>query len=67
MFDGTVRTGSVVSTIVTVTVKLLLAVLPAASLAEHVTVVVPTGNFVSDAGLQVTVTDGSTLSVAVAI
>ena len=39
---GGVTTGAVVS--VTVTVKVAVPVLPCASVAEHVTVVTPTGN-----------------------
>ena len=50
----------------TLTVKVQVAVLPAASVAVAVTVVVPTGKKVPDAGLVVTVTPGQ-LSVAVAV
>ena len=42
----------------TVTVKEQLAVLPAASVAVAVTVVVPTGNAVPEAGVLVTDTPG---------
>ena len=42
----------------TVTVKLHVAVLPEASVAVQVTVVVPTGNIEPEAGLQTTVTPG---------
>ena len=42
----------------TVTVKLQLAVLPAASVAVAVTKVVPTGNVLPDAGTLTTVTPG---------
>src|SRR3954469_10281484 len=41
--------------------------LPAASVAEHVTVVVPTGNVLPEAGSQVTGTEPSTASLAVAV
>jgi hypothetical protein len=53
MFAGTVTVGGVVST--TVTVKLPLAVFPAASVAEQFTVVVPSANVLPDAGEHVTV------------
>jgi hypothetical protein len=49
---------------VTVTVNEQVAVLPAASVAAEVTVVVPTGNTLPDAGTELTVTPGQ-LSVAV--
>lgn len=49
----------------TLTVKVQVAVLPAASVAVAVTVEVPTGKKVPDAGMVVTVTPGQ-LSVAVA-
>jgi hypothetical protein len=48
----------------TVTVKLQEAVLPEASVAVQVTVVIPTGNADPDAGTQAVVTPGQ-LSVAV--
>jgi hypothetical protein len=49
MSAGTVITGGVVSTCgVTVTVNDLVAMLPCASVAAHVTVVVPTGNVEPD-------------------
>src|SRR5262249_36421980 len=51
----------------TVTVKLPLALLPDKSLAEHDTVVVPSGNVDPDAGLQVTGLAPSTASLAVAV
>ena len=50
MFAGTATAGDSLSS--TRTVKVLLAVLFAASLAEHVTVVVPSGNVLPDAGEQ---------------
>ena len=49
---------------VTVTVKLHVAVCPEVSVAVQVTVVVPLGNAVPDAGVQLVVTPGQ-LSVAV--
>lgn len=52
MFAGQMIAGGCVS--FTVTVKLQLAVLPAASLAVHVTVVVPFGNVEPDGGSQTT-------------
>ena len=60
---GAVTVGGVVST--TGTVCVAVAVLPAASVAVHVTVVSPTANVLPD-GLRVTVTPGQ-LSVAVAM
>ncbi len=51
---------------VTVTVKEQVAVLPEASVAVQVTVVVPTGKQSPDGGVQLTVTPGQ-LSVAVAV
>src|SRR2546422_6447655 len=48
--EGTLRTGGVVSRIVTVNVR--VAVLPATSLAVHETVVTPKGNVDPDAGEQ---------------
>jgi hypothetical protein len=59
---GTVTTGAVVST--TVTVKVLLPVLPAKSVAEHVTVVVPIAKVEPEAGEQAVVIAPSTMSVA---
>jgi len=50
-FAGTVTVGALVST--TVTVKLALDLLPDASVAVHVTVVVPNGNVEPDAGVHV--------------
>ena len=47
----------------TVTVKVETVLLPAASVAVQVTVVVPTGNWLPEAGLQTTVTPGQ-LSIA---
>ena len=55
-------TGAVVSA--TVTLKLPFAVLPAASLAEQLTVVAAMGNVEPDAGVQDTGTLPSTASVA---
>ena len=57
--------GAVVS--FTVTVKLAEPVLPAASLAVQLTVVVPIGNVEAEAGLHVTGREPSTKSVAVAV
>ena len=48
----TVRVGGVVSSKVIVIVKLAVPTFPAASVAIHVTVVVPTGNNEPDAGIQ---------------
>src|SRR5207244_10511677 len=63
---GTVTTGGVVSLRDTVTVKEAEPVLPCASVALHVTVVVPTGKLLPDGGLHVGVSEPSTMSVAVA-
>src|SRR5712691_275838 len=49
----------------TVTVKLPTEVLPAASFAEQLTVVVPIGNVLPEAGAHATVGDTPELSVAV--
>jgi hypothetical protein len=57
--------GDVVS--VTVTVKLLLVVLPALSVAVQVTVVLPRAKVAPEAGEQLGVTAPSTKSVAVAV
>jgi hypothetical protein len=57
--------GGVVSR--TVTVNVFVAVLPAPSLAEQVTVVVPRANVELDAGLQVTGTFPLTASLAVGV
>jgi hypothetical protein len=66
MFEGVpVMTGGVVST--TVTVKLVDDVLLRASVAEQVTVVVPSGKVLPLAGEQVTVTAPSTMSLAVGL
>jgi hypothetical protein len=51
----------------TVTVNEHEAVRPASSVAVQLTVVVPCGNPLPDAGVQVTVTDWSQLSVAVTV
>ena len=63
---GTDTTGGVVSFSVTVTVKEAEPVLPCESVAVHVTVVVPTGKLLPDAGLHVGVSGPSTMSFAVA-
>jgi hypothetical protein len=59
---GTVTTGGVVSC--TVIVKELLPVLPASSVAVHVTVVVPSGKVLPDAGAHVEVRLPLTASIA---
>ena len=61
---GQVITGNSLS--ITVTVKLQLAALPAASVATTLTVVVPVANVLPEAGLMLNVTPGQ-LSVAVAL
>ena len=63
---GTVSTGGVLSTSVTVTENDAWPVLPCASVAEHVTVVVPTGKLLPEAGAHDAVTGPSTVSFAVA-
>jgi hypothetical protein len=65
MFDGSVRTGAVVSA--TVIVKLPLALLLALSVAEHETVVVPIGKVEPEAGVQLMATALSTTSEADAL
>ena len=65
MFAGTVTAGAVVSW--TVTVKLLLPVLRAASVAEQMTVVVPSAKVEPEAGTQTGVRVPSTMSVALAL
>ena len=62
IFAGSVRVGGVVSR--TVTVKLPLAVLLWASVAEQFTVVVPRANVLPEAGEQLTATGPSTRSLA---
>ena len=62
---GTVTTGAVVST--TVTVKVGVPVLSLLSVAEQVTVVTPSGKILPDAGVQGGVIEPSTVSVAVAV
>src|SRR3954468_10791136 len=57
--------GAVVSR--TVTPKLPVPALPALSVAEQVTVLVPSAKVLPDAGVQTTGTDPSTTSVAVAV
>jgi len=65
-FEGVpVRTGPVVSC--TVIANEPDAVLPAASVAEQDTTVVPNANVVPDAGVQVTAGDAGSASVAVAV
>src|SRR5207249_1055098 len=63
--EATFGTGDVVS--MTVTVKDLLAVLPCASAALQVTVVVPRTNVLPAAGVQLTATLPSTMSTASAV
>jgi hypothetical protein len=65
LLAGQVTTGFWLS--VTVTVNEQLPSLPAASVALHVTVVVPTGNEEPDAGSHVTAPTPGQLSVAVAV
>jgi len=60
---GTDTVGGVVSTRLTVTVKVAVPVL-VPSLAEHVTVVVPTPKFDPDGGEQLGVIEPATASVA---
>jgi hypothetical protein len=62
---GTVIAGPVVSR--TVTVNVLLAAFACASVAEQVTVVVPSGNVAPLAGAQLTATVPSTVSLADAV
>jgi hypothetical protein len=64
-FAGTVTTGPIVSA--TVTVKAAARLLPRASVAVHVTVVVPSGNVAPLAGVQVATVLPSTASLAVAV
>ena len=64
-FAGTVTTGPVVS--VTVTVNEADRLLPCASLASHVTAVPPNGNVAPLAGVQLTATPPSIVSVADAV
>src|SRR5437899_11473728 len=65
MSEGTVTTGAVEST--TVTVKELMPVFPLPSLAEQVTVVVPSAKLLPEAGLQLTETGPAQTSLAVAV
>ena len=58
-------TGGVVSC--TVTVKLLVPMLPAVSVAEQLTVAVPRAKTLPEAGVQVTGTLISTMSLAVGL
>jgi translation initiation factor IF-1 len=64
MSEGTLTTGAVVSTSVTVTRKDAEPVLLCASVAVHVTVVVPTAKVEPEAGEHDTPTEPSTLSLA---
>src|SRR5436190_1196885 len=63
---GTDTTGGNVSLRLTVTVKDAEPVFPCESVALHVTVVVPTGKLLPDAGLHVGVSGPSTVSFALA-
>ena len=63
MPPGSASIGPVVST--TVTLKLLLAVLPAASAAEQLTAVLPSEKVLPEAGVQLTATLPLTGSAAV--
>src|SRR6266704_2603174 len=65
MSAGTVTTGAVEST--TVTVKELMPVFPLPSLAEQVTVVVPSAKLLPEAGLQLTETGPAHTSLALAV
>jgi hypothetical protein len=65
MLPGQVMAGGSVS--LTVTVNWQLPVLPCASVAEHVTVVVPLANVEPDAGEQLTAPTPGQLSVAVGV
>jgi hypothetical protein len=65
MLDGSVNVGAVVS--LTVTVNDAVPVLPAASVAEQLTVVVVIGKVEPEAGVHVAGTVPSTLSVAVTV
>jgi hypothetical protein len=64
---GTVTTGGVVSTRLTVIVKLPDARFECESSALHVTTVSPTGNRLSEAGLQLNAATGSSTSPADAV
>src|SRR6185295_7212196 len=65
MFAGTLITGPVVST--TVTVKVLVPTFACASVAVHVTVAVPSAKIEPLAGVQPTATGPSRMSVADAV
>jgi hypothetical protein len=65
MSDGTLISGSVVSC--TITLNDADALLPAASVAVQVTVVVPIGKVEPDGGVQTGVIAPSTVSLAVAV
>jgi hypothetical protein len=64
MSAGTIRLGAVVS--LTVTVNVAVALLPAASVAVQVTVVLPSANMEPEAGRHTTVV-GETVSTAVGV
>ena len=64
ILDGKVRAGGAVSC--TVTLKLPVAEFPFVSVAEQLTVVVVTANVLPEVGEQLTETEPSTISVAVA-
>ena len=64
--DVIVVSGAVVSVMVTVNV-IVVAALPSLSLTSQLTVVVPTGKRMPDAGTQVGVRGPSTMSLAVAV
>ena len=65
--DITGAAGGVASVNTTVTVNDAVPVLPAASVAEQLTVVVPSGNVEPEAGVQTAATEPSMLSVAVTV
>jgi len=65
MGEGRASAGAAVST--TVTVKESVPVLPWASVAEQITVVLPRLKALPDAGVHVTATVPSTISVALAL
>lgn len=66
MLAGGVTTGGWVSPLITVIVKLAAEELPCASMDVHFTVVVPIGKAEPEAGVQMTGTAPSTISVALA-
>jgi hypothetical protein len=65
MFADLVTTGAVVS--LTVILNVAVPVLPALSVAEHETVVVPSANVLPDVGVHTLATGPSMLSVAVTV